>query len=554
MHPDNPAVPDERFGVVDRVEHPVFDGALKLTFRPECDAICSTVLELLETTFAATSSWILLLDRKSNCLVSAASRGEAQPFANVQIPADKGIVGLAFSTAEPVFVPDVLAETRWFDAPAVQASGLPSIFTVPLIFGKQRVGVLGFHSSRFGPEALPSNADRALVSGIGVLATLALTNARLSEDLNTERSARARMSNQRRALMSEISHLRAEVREGGVFGNVVGDSPRVRELVEQAQIVAPTDTTVLLLGETGTGKELIARAIHDGGPRARNIFVAVNCAALPATLVESELFGHEKGAFTGAIERKAGKFELADGGTIFLDEIGDLPLEAQAKILRVLQENEITRVGGTRILRVSTRVIAATNQDLLARVQQGLFRSDLYYRLSVFPIELPPLRDRRDDIPALVAHFVARSARRLHTPVPAIEADAMERLTSYDWPGNIRELQNVVERAVLLARGGSIRANLIVTPVVPDSIKATTAQPVPPAAEPDAPAAPVVTAFADAEKSAIVRALHAAGWRISGHGGAAEMLGLRPTTLHAKMKKLGVRRPGTASTASRQAS
>ncbi len=308
------------------------------------------------------------------------------------------------------------------------------MLTVPLLNGSQRVGVIAFQSDRFGPDALPTSNDRELLRGIAALATLALTKARLAEDLDTERMRRVRDTLQRRSLIGEVHHLRREIREGGAFGTMIGNSRPFLGVNEQVELVASTDTTVLLLGETGTGKELVARAIHDRSRRARGIFVAVNCAALPSTLVESELFGHEKGAFTGALERKPGKFELAENGAIFLDEIGDLPLEAQAKLLRALQEREVTRVGGTKAISVNARVIAATNQDLLSRVQTNLFRADLYYRLSVFPISLPALRERREDIPSLVDHFVDRFAARLHTPVPQIDDDAIDRLVNYDWP------------------------------------------------------------------------------------------------------------------------
>jgi formate hydrogenlyase transcriptional activator len=527
----------------DRREHSLIDAALKLTLQTDHGGVCRTLLDVVESLFDAPASWILLHDRRTNHLVTAALRGPgADAYADVRIPADRGIAGLAFSAAEPVFVPEVSEETRWFDGAAMQRSGLPSVLTLPLLYGEQRIGVVGFHSPRFGPESLPSAADRQLAQGVAALATLALTNARLFKDLDAERQARTRVTQQRRALSHEVNHLRSEVRQSGIFGAVIGNSAPLREVLEFAAIVAPTDTTVLLLGETGTGKELIARSIHDGGRRARNIFVAVNCAAMPPALLESELFGHEKGAFTGAIDRKIGKFELAEGGSLFLDEIGELPSDAQAKLLRVLQEREVTRIGGTKAIRVGTRVIAATNQDLLARVHSGLFRSDLYYRLSVFPIVMPPLRERRDDIAALVTHFAERYACRLHRPVPVIEPAAMERLTAYDWPGNIRELQNVIERAVILARNGRIDERLITAGVTP--VAGGSHAPGISAASPES-TAPSLIAFAEAERAAIVRAVSASGWRISGRGGAAQILGLKPTTLHAKMKKLGIRRPCT---------
>jgi transcriptional regulator with GAF, ATPase, and Fis domain len=322
---------------------------------------------------------------------------------------------------------------------------------------------------------------------------------------------------------------------------VIGESRQFRRAREQAEVVAPADTSVLLLGETGTGKELVARAIHDQSRRAARPFVPINCAALPESLVESELFGYEKGAFTGALGRKAGKFELAHLGTIFLDEIGDLPVPAQAKLLRVLQEREVQRIGGVTPVPVDVRLIAATNQDLELSMSAGRFRADLFYRLSVFPIRLPPLRDRRDDIAQLVSLFVARFADQQHKPAPKVTPAAMERLLAYDWPGNVRELQNVIERAVILTRGVSIEPSAITLSTPPTATGHATVETRISATQ-DSPC-PNVIRFSDAERRAIVRALERAGWRVSGTGGAAEVLGLKPTTLHAKMKKLGIRRP-----------
>ena len=538
------------------------DAPLKPPIQSDYEDVCATLLDVIGTTFGARVSWVLLHERRSNCLVTGACRGPgSHAYADVQIPSDVGIMGLAFSTGEPVFVPDVGTDHRWFHPDLVDNSGLPSVLAVPLFHGNQRVGVIAFHSERFGPHAFPTPADRELLRAIGALATLALMKARLADNLENERMRRARETLQRRGPMTEVHHLRREVRECGAFGTMVGKSRPFLGVIEQGELIASTDTTVLLFGETGTGKELVARAIHARSRRAQGVFVAVNCAALPSTLIESELFGHEKGAFTGALDRKPGKFELADGGTIFLDEIGDMPLEAQAKLLRALQEREVTRVGGTKTISVNTRVIAATNQDLLSRARTNLFRADLYYRLSVFPISLPPLRERREDIPLLVGHFVERFAARVHTAIPDIDGDAMDRLVSYDWPGNVRELQNVVERVVILARGKPIGAEMIASATTgsarPSRNTVTITEPAsgkdpggastqPAAAHPRAEPDPVYP-LAEAERLAILQALQVAGWRISGKGGAAEVLGLKPTTLHAKMKKLGVRRPHSIS-------
>jgi transcriptional regulator with GAF, ATPase, and Fis domain len=307
---------------------------------------------------------------------------------------------------------------------------------------------------------------------------------------------------------------------------LIGESPLLRRVRDQIEQVAPTDSTVLIQGETGTGKELVARAIHEASARGERPLVKVNCAALPRELVESELFGHEKGAFTGAVQQRRGRFELADGGTLFLDEVGELPPEAQAKLLRVLQEREFERVGSARSLRVDVRVIAATNRDLHAEVAAARFRSDLYFRLNVFPIVLPPLRERRDDIPLLLRHFAARTARRLGRTIDGISPTFIERASAYDWPGNIRELENLVERALIMSRGGMLDASELFA--APGGV--------PHAAPPGA------ATLEEVERAHICRILDATGWRIEGDHGAARTLGLNPSTLRGRMRKLGIRK------------
>src|SRR5438874_3956338 len=314
------------------------------------------------------------------------------------------------------------------------------------------------------------------------------------------------------------------------FEQVIGNSPALEEVLEQVERVAPTDSTVLIQGETGTGKELIAHAIHNISSRCGRPFVRLNCAAIPLDLLESELFGHEKGAFTGAIAQKIGRFELADKGTLFLDEVGDIPPALQPKLLRVLQEQEFERLGSARTHQVDVRLVAATNRDLTEMVKESEFRSDLYYRLNVFPVLLPPLRERREDIPALVEHFVEIFSRRMGKEIEHIPENTLAALSSYQWPGNIRELQNLIERAVILANDG----------VLPN--------PLPSAAPQDliTPAAP--TTLRDSERTLILRTLEAVRWVIGGPKGAAAKLGLKRTTLIHKMKKLGIARPGTEST------
>jgi formate hydrogenlyase transcriptional activator len=352
----------------------------------------------------------------------------------------------------------------------------------------------------------------------------------LYEASERDRRSLKALLQERQRLRRHVSHLRQEILVTGEFGDILGESAAFKAVLEEAALVAPGDTTALILGETGTGKELLARFIHERSARAQGPFVAVNCAALPEALVESELFGHERGAFTGAIARKAGKFEVAHHGTLFLDEIGDLPAEAQAKLLRVLQDGLVHRVGSTSAIRVDVRVIAATNHDLAAAMTKGQFRDDLYFRLHVFPLRIPPLRERRMDVPALAAYFVRRAAEKLKRPAATLSERALARLSQYDWPGNVRELQNVIERAVILTSGAIVEEAAIA--LMPSSGASHEG------------ALPAPGTIADAERRAIRSALAASNWHISGSGGAAEILGLKPTTLHARMKKLGIRRPG----------
>jgi formate hydrogenlyase transcriptional activator len=332
---------------------------------------------------------------------------------------------------------------------------------------------------------------------------------------------------ERNRLQQQNEYLREEIES---FGEIVGGSRALRDVLGTVRQVAPTDSTVLILGETGSGKELVARAVHNFSQRRERPLIKLNCSALPTGLVESELFGHEKGAFTGATDRRVGRFELADGGTIFLDEVGELPLEAQAKLLRVLQEREFERVGGTRTIRVDVRVVAATNRDLAQAVADGKFRQDLYYRLHVFPVRLPPLRERVEDIPLLVHYFVDRFAAKIGRTITHVAPDVMARLTAYAWPGNVRELENVIERAVILATGPELT-------IAPEALPVLAAPPASAAAPASGPGA-----LREVERQHIVAVLKQTGWRVDGPHGAARILNMHPSTLRSRMQKLGIRR------------
>ncbi len=344
-------------------------------------------------------------------------------------------------------------------------------------------------------------------------------NARLREEIEAHNRAKG-----------TIECLVEEIRSSHDFGEILGESPALIQVLDQVGRVAATDSTVLIHGETGTGKELVARAIHGRSQRRERPLIKINCAALPRELVESELFGHEKGAFTGATQQRRGRFELADGGTLFLDEVGELPLETQPKLLRVLQEQEFERVGGTKPLRTDVRLIAATNRDLQQRVNAGTFRSDLYYRLNVFPLALPPLRERRDDIPRLMRHFLVRAERKLGKPLTDVGSACLEHAMAYDWPGNVRELENYVERSAILGKAAPLEV-----------AEPTSAQ-VNRAAKPAVAQTSSKTTLEDVERSHILRVLEQTQWAIEGERGAARILGLNPSTLRGRLRKLGIRK------------
>ena len=417
--------------------------------------------------------------------------------------------------------------------------GMDSVAVVPLLAEGRCVGALALMAQ---PPDVLVGVPEGLLEQIAAAVAVAVDHCVAYEELQSLRDRLAR----------ENVYLQEEIRREHPFEELVGSSPALLAILRQVEQVAPTDTTVLILGETGTGKELIARAIHNRSSRRDRPLVKVNCAAISAGLVESELFGHVKGAFTGALERRVGRFELADGGTIFLDEIGELPLETQVKLLRVLQEQEFEPVGSSKSVRVNVRVIAATNRDLPEAIRAGRFRSDLFYRLNVFPIEVPPLRSRRSDIPQLVTFFLSGFVKRFGKRIGSVSPETMGRLTSYAWPGNIRELQNIVERAVVLCEGPALELAQDLGPVstearaLPETVDATDGRETAAAAGPaDGPGPPpessALSTLGEAERRHIVAALERTGGVIHGPRGAARILGLHPNTLRSRMERLGIR-------------
>jgi formate hydrogenlyase transcriptional activator len=429
-------------------------------------------------------------------------------------PRQNSRAGWVLDHGVPLITFDLRQPPRLAEHAALLREGLRSAVSVPMIVKGKILGTLNV-ASRV-PNGYGSD-EAALLLAIAEQVALAIENLLAYEEIAALKSR----------LEEEKVYLQEEVRSEAAFGDVVGESAAVLSVLANVRKVAKTDSTVLVTGETGTGKELIVRAIHDLSRRKDKLLVKVNCAALPAGVIESELFGHEKGAFTGALTRKVGRFELAHRGTLFLDEVGDLPLELQAKLLRVLQDGEFERVGGTQTLKVDVRLIAATNRDLERAVAEDRFRADLYYRLNVFPIVIPPLRKRLQDVPRLARHFAMLYASKMGKKVGPLAADVLDRLTAYSWPGNVRELQNVIERAVIVSSNGRFELGNFATMSV-----------APPGGSPKRES----RSLEDVERQHIVSVLEQTGWRISGERGAAKILGLKRTTLEARIKKLEISR------------
>jgi formate hydrogenlyase transcriptional activator len=431
---------------------------------------------------------------------------------------DGSAAGYVFKTATPrVFS---ISDLEAFPESAfIRARGIRSACAVPLSTPQGVIGTLNlgaYAEDAFSPRQFP------LLTRVAGQIAIAVRNAisyERIEELNAQ-------------LAREKLYLEDEIRSDHQFDEIIGRSKALTRVLRVIATVAPTDSTVLITGETGSGKELVARAIHQLSARREHAFVKLNCAAIPTGLLESELFGHEKGAFTGAINQRVGRFELANRGTVFLDEVGEIPLELQPKLLRVLQEREFERLGSTRTLRTDARLIAATNRDLAALVDGSQFRQDLFYRLNVFPIAVPPLRERREDIPMLVRHFAQQFARQMKRSIEAIPSETMEVLTRYDWPGNIRELQNLIERAVILSTGPTLDVPLGAlngrSPKAAGSAKSDEGEP---------------RTLEDADRRHITAALERSNWVIAGPNGAAARLGVKRSTLQFRMRKLGIVRP-----------
>lgn len=505
------------------------------------DALFAAVTDCMRRVIPHDYASVALHDRESNLLrFLAVELNSSQGLARPQVPtsAEATPAGVAFNSGKPtVFDSEGLSRFSPVAIQAMLGDGIQSLCCLPLITKNGVLGTLNIGSRRAGAFQLD---DVSLLSQVAAQTAIALDNALAYQQI-------ASLKDQ---LNKEKLYLEDEIRTEYHFGEIIGGSKALKKVLQLVETVAPTDSTVLIRGETGTGKELIARAIHNLSSRRERTFVKLNCAAIPTGLLESELFGHEKGAFTGAIAQRIGRFELAHLGTLFLDEVGDIPLELQPKLLRVLQEMEFERLGGIRTLRVNVRLVAATNRDLSQMVREGQFRSDLFYRLNIFPISVPPLRERPEDIPKLVRYFAQKHSLRLNKKVSSIASEAMETLSRYSWPGNIRELENFIERAVILSRAselelpiGELRLRDGATSAGERRSKDRRSE----HRQMSRPASPVSTdtdtmTLEDAEREHILQVLRATDWQVGGPQGAAARLGMKRTTLNSKMKRLSINR------------
>jgi formate hydrogenlyase transcriptional activator len=460
---------------------------------------------------------LLIHDPRTNDLVMTASETHNTPSVlpmGWRFSDRRTHAGLAFSTRTPqVAGIEGVAKYESHVVDVLKAMGTRSLCAVPLVLADRTLGVLATGSTE--PDAFDADTVQMLTQA-GDQLSIAVANALTFKQIEELR----------KRLAEEKHYLEDEVKTQYNFEEIIGKSAALSRVLKQVEVVAHTDATVLITGETGTGKELIARAIHNRSPRRDHTFIKINCAAIPAPLLESELFGHEKGAFTGAVSRRIGRFELADGGTLFLDEVGDTAPEIQTKLLRVLQEREFERLGGTETIRTDVRLLAATNCDLDAMVASRSFRADLFYRLNVFPIRMPPLRERLEDLSLLVQFFADRSARRMKKRTGRVSPDSLNAMAKYHWPGNLRELENFVEHAVILSSGPTLELPLAELQRAPAP-----------------PVSPTHSVLKEAERDHILGALRDTRWVIGGSDGAAARLGLKRTTLQSRMKKLGIERP-----------
>ncbi len=498
-------------------------------------AVCTALQGVLPFSRSAIT---LYVPERDTLLIFAQNDEHASEFFEVGRELDRrdSHAGWAFDHQRPLIRRNLDRESESFTERLLAEQGVRSICVAPLIVAGKSIGTLNLASNKADEY---SEADGELLQEVANQVALAVENMKAYEEI---RSLHAKLE-------KENVYLREEIRSEHNFREIVGTSAALREVLENAERVAPLDSTVLISGETGTGKELIARAIHDLSSRKNRPLVKLNCSAISAGLVESELFGHMRGAFTGAVERHMGRFELADGGTLFLDEVSELPLETQVKLLRVLQEGEFEPVGSNKSVRVNVRIIAATNRDLEEWVAAGRFRSDLFYRLNVFPLQLPPLRNRRSDIPQLVSFFLQRFANKFGRKIEAAEKETMELLMDYSWPGNIRELQNIIERAVVLAAGPVLSVDAAFLPRSPapgDIRRLSWAAPPKPdfriAADIGGTAEASFPSLEQKERDHIAAALDRTAGIIDGPKGAARILNLHPNTLRSKMSRLGIKR------------
>ena len=470
-------------------------------------------------------------DQNTFCVFASDPAGNArhQPDYKTIISATYPINDLVFGTAiaseDPVLF-DVELLCKEKEAPSYvdfwKRIGMHYVLVVVLRAGGKNIGFAVLNFEGYTNVDTKSTLLKGLCAQLAVKVSGILANEKIEQQLEQIR-------NYREQLEEEKIYLKEKIENSIDPAEIIGESPELKKVFRLIAQVAYTDTTVLLMGETGTGKELVARAIHSASPRKNKGMIKLNCAAIPANLIESELFGHERGSFTGAVERRIGKFELANNGTLFLDEIGELTLDVQAKLLRALQEKEVERIGGKTTIKTNVRIIAATNRDLDKLMEEGKFRSDLYYRLNIFPITIPPLRDRREDIPKLAMHFVLRYAKRAGKKIKTISNKVIQELMQYHWPGNIRELEHLVERSILLTTGDSINEIHLPMPRRDQSTGSEKEH-------------TEIQTLAENEKAHILKVLKHVKGRIGGKGGAAELLGLPASTLNSRIKKLGIRR------------